>query len=187
MIVKFKLFLILENNSYFSELYQKYFNKMKWQVCSKYFPDKDDAYDVCTDAFMNRILPHLDRVKSASTEEGYIRMIVRNSCIDKIRSLKSQRELVQKDYISQTYDEPVQDWFSKVNPKKLQAAIQKLPPAYKKAIEMYYMKDMTHDEIAKELGITASTSKTNLMKGKIKLREILEPEKKLALQEKKKI
>ena len=48
-----------------------------------------------------------------------------------------------------------------------------LSPAYKRAMEMYYFDRLKHDEIAKKLGITSSTSKTNLMKAKKKVRDLL--------------
>jgi RNA polymerase sigma-70 factor (ECF subfamily) len=165
------------------ELYQKYFNKMK-NTCRQYFPDQDDAYDVCLDIFMNKIYPQIDKIKNGVDNiEGYIRRIVKNGCVDKLRTKKPNWELAKSDYISHTYDEPTEDWFSKFDSKKLHNAIKQLTPAYRKSIELFYLKDMTHDQIAKELGITSSTSKTNLMKAKAKLKEILEPERKMALQE----
>ena len=41
-----------------------------------------------------------------------------------------------------------------------------LPPSYRKTFELYYMRGYSLREIADMLGVTESTSKTNLMKGR---------------------
>jgi RNA polymerase sigma-70 factor (ECF subfamily) len=51
--------------------------------------------------------------------------------------------------------------------------LDKLPHYAKQAFNMYYIEGLKHDEIAEKLNITASTSKTNLMKAKIKIRTLL--------------
>ena len=51
--------------------------------------------------------------------------------------------------------------------------LPKLAPAYKRAFEMYYLDGLQHNEIAEKLGITPSTSKTNLMKAKKAIKKIL--------------
>lgn len=55
----------------------------------------------------------------------------------------------------------------------IKKVLPKLAPSYKRAIEMYYIDGLKHDDIAEKLGITTSTSKTNLMKAKSKLKDLL--------------
>ncbi len=57
--------------------------------------------------------------------------------------------------------------------KDVRKVLPQLPPSYKKAFELYYLDVLKHDEIAKKLNISPSTSKTNLMKAKRKVRELL--------------
>ncbi len=58
--------------------------------------------------------------------------------------------------------------------KDIRDAIDTLSPMYKKVLELYYFDDLTHDEIAKKLGISTGTSKSNLFKAKANLKNYLE-------------
>ena len=55
----------------------------------------------------------------------------------------------------------------------IKKVLPQLSPAYKKTFELYYLDGLKHDEIAEELGVSPNTSKTNLMKAKRKIRELL--------------
>jgi len=57
---------------------------------------------------------------------------------------------------------------------KIMGLLKYLPPSYKRAFEMYYLDGLQHNEIGEILGISDSTSKTNLMKGKRILKKYLE-------------
>jgi RNA polymerase sigma-70 factor (ECF subfamily) len=49
-----------------------------------------------------------------------------------------------------------------------------LSPAYKKVFELYYLEGLRHNEISEKLGISPSTSKTNLMKAKKNIKKYLQ-------------
>jgi RNA polymerase sigma-70 factor (ECF subfamily) len=51
--------------------------------------------------------------------------------------------------------------------------IQKLPPAYRMVFNLYVMEEYKHHEIAELLDISVGTSKSNLARAKIKLREMI--------------
>jgi RNA polymerase sigma-70 factor (ECF subfamily) len=53
-------------------------------------------------------------------------------------------------------------------------AMETLPPSYRKVFELYYFDNMSHLEIADELGISDGTSKSNLFKAKAKIKSFLE-------------
>ena len=52
-------------------------------------------------------------------------------------------------------------------------AIQELTFAYRSVFNLYVLEGYSHREIAEQLGITESTSRSNLVKARIKLKEIL--------------
>ncbi|OFY75689.1 MAG: hypothetical protein A2265_01820 [Bacteroidetes bacterium RIFOXYA12_FULL_33_9] len=54
--------------------------------------------------------------------------------------------------------------------------IQKLTPAYRTVFNLYVVESYTHQEISEILGINIGTSKSNLAKAKMKLREMFEKE-----------
>ncbi len=52
-------------------------------------------------------------------------------------------------------------------------AIRQLSPAYRTVFNMFVIEGLTHEEIAKELGISIGSSKSNLSKARENLRKIL--------------
>ena len=65
------------------------------------------------------------------------------------------------------------DILSKINFEELLRTIQSLSVAYRTVFNMYVIDGFKHEEIAKELGISISTSKSNLSRAKMKLRDII--------------
>jgi hypothetical protein len=57
---------------------------------------------------------------------------------------------------------------------ELIVAMGKLPESYRQALYFYFYKQLSYAEIADVLEITKSTVSTNIMKGKAKLKELLE-------------
>lgn len=52
--------------------------------------------------------------------------------------------------------------------------IQKLSPAYRNTFSLFAIEGFSHEEIAKTLGISVGASKSNLLKARKNLREMLE-------------
>ena len=65
------------------------------------------------------------------------------------------------------------DAISQCSEKEILAAIQTLSPAYRSVFNLYVIEGFAHKEIAEQLGITESTSRSNLVKARAKLKEIL--------------
>ena len=52
-------------------------------------------------------------------------------------------------------------------------ALQKLTPAYRSVFNLYVIEGYSHREVGNMLGITESTSRSNLVKARTKLKIIL--------------
>ena len=57
--------------------------------------------------------------------------------------------------------------------EEIMTAIQKLSPIYRSVFNLYVIEGFSHKEISEKLGITESTSRSNLVKARIKLKELL--------------
>ena len=57
----------------------------------------------------------------------------------------------------------------------LEAAIAQLPPGYRTVVVLHDVEGLTHEEIGRELEISANTSKSQLSRGRRMLRSLLEP------------
>ena len=60
-----------------------------------------------------------------------------------------------------------------VDPMDLHAAIMALPPRYRCVVVLHDIEGFTHEEIAAMLGIVPGTSKSQLARARIKLRDAL--------------
>ena len=66
---------------------------------------------------------------------------------------------------------------SHMTQKEILAAIQTLTAAYRNVFNLYVIEGYSHREIGEILGISESTSRSNLVKARSKLRAILEKKK----------
>ena len=71
-------------------------------------------------------------------------------------------------------DEVIEEVEVKYQPAQILAAMQKLTPAYRTIFNLYVFDNLTHREIAEQLGINEGTSKSNYAKAKRNLKKILE-------------
>jgi len=62
---------------------------------------------------------------------------------------------------------------SNYSAQEILKVIQKLPPAYRAVFNLYAIEGYAHKEVADALGITESTSRSNLVKARAKLKELL--------------
>ena len=52
--------------------------------------------------------------------------------------------------------------------------IQQLTPSYRAVFNLYAIEGYSHKEVAEQLGITESTSRSNLVKARAKLKELIQ-------------
>lgn len=84
--------------------------------------------------------------------------------------MKHQHQVNIEDY------EPENDQITvdqKIQHEELIKLIQLLTPAYRSVFNLYVIDGYNHQEIAVMLGISVGTSKSNLAKARINLREML--------------
>jgi RNA polymerase sigma factor (sigma-70 family) len=66
-----------------------------------------------------------------------------------------------------------EDAIDKLSYEEIIAAIKYLTPGYRTVFNLFVIEGFSHDEIAKELGISSGTSKSNLAKARKQLQKIL--------------
>jgi len=67
----------------------------------------------------------------------------------------------------------MEDVFSKIGYQELMAMVQSLSTAYRTVFNMYVIDGFKHEEIAQQLGISISTSKSNLVRARVKLQKLI--------------
>lgn len=153
-------------------LYEKYSGKM-YYVCFRYLGNSDEAQDTLHDAFI-KVFASITRFRGDAALETWITRIMANTSINSIR--KQARRGIKKDI--EDYKLADEDDFTGAidAPTGLSAQdvlqmITDLPIGYRTVLSMYALDNYSHSEIAKALGISEGTSKSQLAKARRMLKQ----------------
>jgi len=149
------------------KLYEKYYSTM-YPVCLRYAVDDNEALDILHEGFI-KVFRHISKYTVGTSLAAWIRRI--NTSIDYYRK-KSRRRTEDIDNArgASTSDPGV---VSQMSAQEIIACLQELSPAYRAVFNLYVIEGYAHKEIAEQLGITESTSRSNLVKARTKLKNLL--------------
>ena len=150
-------------------LYEKLAPKML-ALCMRYLKDQMLAEDSMIEAFM-KVFTKIDSYKGEGSFEGWIKRIMVNECLMKLRGPKVYW-VATDDYESEFSIEA----FTSLEAEELYKIISDLPVGYRTVFNMYVLEGFSHTEIAENLGISEGTSKSQLSRAKAILREQIEKE-----------
>lgn len=158
--------LAAENNRHAQQkIYSKYAPKML-SVCRQYVKDLHQAEDIMITAFM-KVFTHLGNFEHKGSFEGWIRRIMVNECISYIRVQKKVSFLEDEFFVEDTFNN-IESHFSV---EDIQSLIDGLPDGYRMVFNLYAIEGFKHQEIAKTLGISEGTSKSQLSHARKMLQE----------------
>jgi len=139
-------------------------------LCLRYANTDEDAMDILHEGFI-KVFKHIDKYQPGTSIVAWIRRIMVNTSIDYYRK-ETRRRTENIDKAFAVSSEEV-DAVSKCGETEILKAVQKLTFAYRSVFNLYVLEGFSHKEIAEQLGITESTSRSNLVKARIKLKDIL--------------
>ncbi|MDG1039345.1 MAG: sigma-70 family RNA polymerase sigma factor [Polaribacter sp.] len=142
------------------ELFALYAPKMLG-VCRQYVKDVHHAEDLMLSGFL-KVFTNLSQFKNEGSFEGWIRRIIVNTCISYLRK-KNPVQLSDEEYV---FNKEATNSLENTELEDIQKLIDALPTGYKMVFNLYAIEGYKHAEIAKELNITESTSKSQLFKAR---------------------
>ena len=142
------------------QLYNLYSSKMMG-LCSWYAKNKEEAEEILQDGFM-RVFIYIHTYTGEGSLEGWIRKIMINAALLKYRNKKDNLWTIV-EYNADLHDKAdTTSFFSNYDEKELLKLVQSLSPVYRMVFNLYVLEGFKHKEIAKLLGISEGTSKSNL-------------------------
>lgn len=144
-------------------------------VASALLGDEDDAADAVQEAFV-RAYRALGSLKEGSAFGPWFRGILRNLCLDRLRSPHARRE----SWTSETMDQRV--WSEPSGSARLeqvelaevvQAALATLSPEHRQVLVLKEMEGLGYAEIAQALGIASGTVASRLYNARAALKKTL--------------
>ncbi len=145
-------------------LFDEYYNYV-YTICFRYVQNHHDAEDVVSIIF-NRIFKYLDQLQDFA-DNGIKKWIQTISINESLRFLKSKKPIQLSDDFSQfnlTSNEKEEIDQSEIS--RIKNAVNELPTGYRTIFLLNVVEGLTHAEIAKYLGISINTSKSQVLKAK---------------------
>lgn len=136
-------------------------------ICMRYMGDKDSAEDVLQDGFVT-LFSKIDSYSGAGSFEGWARKIFVNTALMSLRKKDALKDSEDVDAARGIVSEEPSA-IQKIGYKDLIAMIAALPPGFRTVFNMYVLEGYSHKEIAKELGISETTSRSQLQRARLLL------------------
>lgn len=154
------------------KLYNQYCDGM-YIVAQRFVKDSAEAEDVVQEAFI-KAFTKLHQYKAEVTFGAWLKRIVVNKSIDLLKSKKQYLLSLDEVHLKVVEDRD-DDWLvdDAINLDEVKAAIERLPDRYRFVVMLYLVEGYDHEEISEILNISQVASRTQLSRGRRKLKELL--------------
>ena len=149
-----------------SWLYQQY-SKAMFNICIRMTGTRSDAEDILHEAFI-AAFKNLSQLKQAENFGGWLKRIVLNECIR-----FSKQSFYWDDWAEEHNEmaDEITEWWTTVNMDVIHKEIKNLPEGCRQVFVLYVLEDYTHKNIADDIGISESTSKSQYQRARQLLKE----------------
>ena len=139
-------------------------------IAIRYVNTEAEAVSIVNDAFL-KVFKNIKRYDTQLEFKPWFRKILVNTAINFMKKEKKYKEVLDLETIPAMATQ--EDILSKLNYKDLLKILKSLSLAYRTVFNLYAIEGYKHEEIANMLGISVSTSKSNLTRARVKLRELV--------------
>jgi RNA polymerase sigma factor (sigma-70 family) len=149
-----------------------------FNICMRILNHLGEAEDALQEAFVDAFT-NLHQFRQQSTFGAWLKQIVVNKAINHMRSRKVKwveieewkETMEESDQIEDTFGLSESDTMLEI--ERVRNMVQKLPDGYRVVLSLYLFEGYDHEEIGEVLGISETTSRTQYMRAKRKLTEML--------------
>lgn len=170
----------------FAELMSRY-RKPVYHMILKMVKNQDDAADLTIEAFA-KAFRNLKKFNPEYTFSTWLFRIATNNCIDFIRKKKLETLSINSTYTDDNGENVSIDIKDKaLNPQEeaikqqkveiMRMIVTKLPQKYQVLVRLRYFKELSYDEIAKELNAPLGTVKAQLHRARELLHDLVKNKK----------
>lgn len=164
------------------DLYQQYVKAM-YNVCLRIVNHEAEAEDVLQEAFIDAF-SHISTFRGQSTFGAWLKQIVVNRAINHLRGRRMELVSLESNLFGEDNSDGADgpDWADaepydedgiQLEVERVRRAMQQLPEGYRVVLSLYLFEGYDHEEISNVLSITETTSRTQYLRGKRRLLELL--------------
>ncbi|CAG5008599.1 ECF RNA polymerase sigma factor SigW [Dyadobacter sp. CECT 9275] len=150
-------------------LYDKFSPRMLG-LCFRYIGDTMAAEDVMIEGFV-KVFEKINQFSGEGSFEGWVRRIMVNEALGYLRKQKAVPEEPIREESENMPDYSTAD--ENLRAEELLKLVEALPVGYRTVFNLYAIEGYAHLEIAEMLGITESTSKSQLHRARALLQKML--------------
>ncbi len=144
---------------------------MLMTVSRRYSRDNESAKDNLQEAFI-KIFRYIGRYKPTGSFNAWMRRIVINASLQSIDKACFKREISGLDELLDQPSTPA-DAYAHLGAEELMNLIDQLPNGFKQVFNLYVLEGYSHREISEVVGITESTSRSQLVRARNYLKKML--------------
>ena len=165
-----------EDQHAFRQLLDLHWNEL-YGFMIKRTENENDAEDLCLQAF-SKAFDKIETFNNEFTFSTWLTSIAKNLHVDMIRKEKTRLhqstdvEEVGRDVIDETLG-PEDQLIRSQNLNKLLQQVKSLKPIYRDVIQLRFFQELSHKEIAIQLGLSLSNVKVRLLRAKKLLSEFI--------------
>lgn len=149
------------------QLYESYSKKFL-AICMRYVKDKDLAEDVMIEGFM-KIFEKMPQFEGKGSFEGWMKRIIVTQSLLTLRNNRNLSMEVNMENHLETMNSAYE--LNHMEAEELMDLVQELAVGYRTVFNLYAIEGYSHAEIADLLGITESTSKSQLNRARNTLKQ----------------
>ena len=145
-----------------------------FNIAYKFVGKHDLAEDLTQDIFL-KLYRSLDTFDRRANFQTWLISVSRNLCIDHYRSVRKERETINRDIDASTLSPVSRDRsaYSQLELRDrvqlLRTALDMLPPTLRTAVLMRDIQELTYQEIADNLSVPEGTVKSRINRGRTEL------------------
>jgi RNA polymerase sigma-70 factor (ECF subfamily) len=156
----------------FEELYRQHSPRIFSLAC-RMTGSPQEGEDLLQDIFL-QVHRKLGSFRGDAALGTWLYRLAMNQCLDYVRSRQSRMKVVTGGFDEDGSNEPAAPRDTPVARLDLERAVQRLPNGYRAAFVLHDVEGMDHKQVAGLLGISEGTSRSQVFKARLKLRELLE-------------
>ena len=160
----------MNNERWAQELLYKDFYPTMMPLCQRYATNKEDALDILHEGFI-KVFKHIHKYQFGTSLNAWIKRIMINTAIDFYRKqVRRRTEDLHEAFTVRSKDPNAINFLAA---EEIIDCLQELSPSYRAIFNLYVMEGYSHREISHKLNISESTSRSNLVKARGKLKALL--------------
>lgn len=143
-----------------------------YNVCLRMLANEVEAEDVMQESFL-KAFTKIDTYEGKVSFGAWLKKIVINRSLDELKKRKVKFEELNEKIPDEV---PVSLEISEIQMEKLKKTIGQLPDGYRVVLSLHLLEGYDHEEIAEILGISNGSSRSQFLRAKLKLRQMLHKE-----------